>query len=156
MRVDIHNKERRAESWLLEFAKALCGGEVRGSNPAASNILYIELLSQPVSDTWRPWIGPRVLLLLATQGHVSTSNSPTIDQSASATSPPYGLYGPATSDRTDCTDRYSQHQIFACLAWRTDRDIFSIRTPFEKVNIPSESGRRDGRNGTVFVAFRAL
>jgi hypothetical protein len=68
----------------------------------------------------------------------------------------YGLYGPATSDRTDCTDRYSQHQIFACLAWRTDRDIFFIRRPFDKVNIPPESGRRDGCNGTVFVAFRAL
>ena len=47
-------------------------------------------------------------------------------------------------------------KIFACLAWRTDCDIFSIQTPFEKVNIPPESGRRDGRNGTVFVAFRAL
>jgi hypothetical protein len=131
-------------SWLLDFVKALCGGEVQGSNPAASNILYIELLSQPVSDTWCPWIGPRVLLLLATQGHVSTSESPKIDQSVAATSSLYGLYDPTTSDRTDCTDctdRYSQHQIFACLSWQTDRDIFSIRTPFEKVNIPPESGR---------------
>ena len=53
-------------------------------------------------------------------------------------------------------DRYNQHQIFAYLARRTDRDIFSIRTPFEKVNILSESGKWDGRNGTVFVAFQAL
>jgi hypothetical protein len=127
MRVDIHYKEHRAESWLVEFAKALCGGEVRGSNPAASNILYIELLSQPVSDTWHPWIGPRVLLLLATQGHVSTPDSPTIDQSASATSPPYGLYGPATSDRTDCTDRYSQHQTF-CLFGLTNRSRYLLHT----------------------------
>ena len=88
-------------------------GEVRGSNPMASNIFYKKLLSQPVSDMWHPWIGPCVLLLLATQGHMSTPDSPTIDQSASATSPPYGLYGPATSDRTDCTDRYSQHQTFS-------------------------------------------
>jgi hypothetical protein len=50
----------------------------------------------------------------------------------------------------------SQHQIFACLARRTDLDNFSIRTPFAKINIPPESGERDGRNGTVFVAFRAL
>jgi hypothetical protein len=76
---------------------------------------------------------------------------------------PRVLYGHATYavrschvSCTDCTDRYSQHQIFACLARRTDRDNFSIRTPFEKVNIPPESGRRDGRNGTIFVAFRAL
>jgi hypothetical protein len=50
----------------------------------------------------------------------------------------------------------SQHQNFACLARRTDRDNFSIRTPFAKVNILPESGERDGHNGTIFVAFRAL
>ena len=32
-------------------------------------------------------------------------------------------------------------QNFACLAWWTECDIFSIQTPFDKVNIPSESGR---------------
>jgi hypothetical protein len=37
--------------------------------------------------------------------------------------------------------------FFACLARRTDLDNFSIRTPFVKVNIPPESGERDGRNG---------
>ena len=47
-------------------------------------------------------------------------------------------------------------KFFTCLAWRTDRDIFSIRSPFDKVNILPESGRRDEHNGTVFVAFRAL
>ena len=47
-------------------------------------------------------------------------------------------------------------QNFPCLAWRTNRDIFSIRTPFEKVNIPPESRRRDGRNGTIFIAFWVL
>ena len=51
---------------------------------------------------------------------------------------PYGLYGQVQS----------ASQIFACLAWRTDRDISSIRTLFAKVNIPPESRRRDGRNGT--------
>jgi hypothetical protein len=43
---------------------------------------------------------------------------------------PYGLYGQVQSASKN----------FACLPWRTDRDIFSIRTPFEKVNIPPESG----------------
>jgi hypothetical protein len=42
------------------------------------------------------------------------------------------------------------------LTFRTERDISSIRTPFDEVNIPPESGRRAGRNGTGFVAFRAL
>jgi hypothetical protein len=76
---------------------------------------------------------------------------------------PRVLYGHATScstachvSCTDCTDRYSQHHFFTCLARRTDLDNFSIRTPFAKINIPPESGERDGRNGTVFVAFRAL
>jgi hypothetical protein len=43
--------------------------------------------------------------------------------------------------------------FFACLTFRTECDIFSIRTPFDKVNIPPESGRRDRRNGTGFIAF---
>jgi hypothetical protein len=55
----------------------------------------------------------------------------------------------------DCTD-YTVIPFFACFIFRTERDIFSIRTPFDEVNIPSESGRRDGCNGTGFVAFRAL
>ena len=46
--------------------------------------------------------------------------------------------------------------FFTCFARRTDLDNFSIRTPFAKVNIPPESGERDRRNGTVFVAFRAI
>jgi hypothetical protein len=57
---------------------------------------------------------------------------------------PYGLYG-----------LHSQ-QFFAYLTYWTERDIFSIRSLFEKVNIPPESRRRDGRNGIGFVAFQAL
>jgi hypothetical protein len=57
---------------------------------------------------------------------------------------PYGLYG-----------LHSQ-QFFPCLTFQTECDIFSIWTLFDKVNIPLESGRRDGCNGTSFVAFRAL
>jgi hypothetical protein len=66
--------------------------------------------------------------------------------------PPRQLYGLPRQ----LYDLPSQHQNFAYLARRTDRDNFSIRTPFAKINIPPESGERDGRNGTVFVAFRAL
>jgi hypothetical protein len=51
---------------------------------------------------------------------------------------------------------YSHPIFFFCLAFRTERDIFCIRSPFDEVNIPSESGRRDGRNGIGFVAFQAL
>jgi hypothetical protein len=74
------------------------------------------------------------------------------------------------SRHVSCTDMPRQHctachvavrpaqsaSFFACLTFRTERDIFSIRTPFDEVNIPPESGRRDGRNGIGFVAFRAL
>jgi hypothetical protein len=103
-----------------------------------------ETNNQIMSDTWRPRVGPRVLtpfasyrtrVTLGFDGHQPTK----ICHVTTVRS--YGLYGPATSD---CTDWYSQHLIFfACLAWRTDRDIFSIRSPFDKVNIPPESGRRD-------------
>jgi hypothetical protein len=51
---------------------------------------------------------------------------------------------------------YTVNNLFACLTFRTECDIFSIWTPFDKVNIPPESRRQDGRNGTGFVAFRAL
>jgi hypothetical protein len=70
---------------------------------------------------------------------------------------PRQLYGPATSAHDTWTVRTAQSAIFfACLTFRTERDIFSIRSPFDKVNIPPESGRRDRRNGIGFVAFRAL
>jgi hypothetical protein len=140
----------------------VCGGGP-GVEPRGLPIqfLYIEPNNQPMRDTWRPWIGPRVLILLPPTGHVSTS---LIRQHQPMKSVPrhppamssYGWYGPATSPYGLYGQVQSASKIFACLAWRTDRDIFSIRTPFEKVNIPPESGRRDGRNGTVFVAFRAL
>ena len=51
---------------------------------------------------------------------------------------------------------YSHPLFFACLPFRTEHDILLIRSPFDKVNIPPESGRRDGRNGIGFIAFRAL
>jgi hypothetical protein len=68
------------------------------------------------------------------------------------------------TDRTACTvschvslyGLYSHPLFFACLPFRTERDILLIRSPFDEVNIPPESGRRDGRNGAGFVAFRAL
>jgi hypothetical protein len=53
---------------------------------------------------------------------------------------------------TECTD-CTVNNFFACLPYQTKRDIFSIRSPFDKVNIPPESGIRDRRNGIGFVAF---
>jgi hypothetical protein len=46
--------------------------------------------------------------------------------------------------------------FFACLGFQTECDIFHIRSPFDEVNIWLKSGRRDERNGTGFVRFRAL
>ena len=109
-----------------------------------------------MGDTWRPWIGPRVSLLFATNRtrvnflfaihQPTTTCHVTIVRSYDPGTSPYRLYGQVKSTSKN----------FACLAWWTDRDIFSIRTPFEKVNIPPELGRRDKRNGTIFVAFWAL
>jgi hypothetical protein len=58
---------------------------------------------------------------------------------------PYGLYG-----------LHSQQFFFAYLTFQTECDIFSIQTPFNKVNIPPESGRRDRCNGVGFIGFQAL
>jgi hypothetical protein len=66
---------------------------------------------------------------------------------------PYDLYNQhATWHCTDCT----VIPFFACLPFRTERNILLIWSSFDEVNIPSESGRRDRRNGVGFVGFRAL
>jgi hypothetical protein len=143
------------------FVKVYIEGEVRGSNPADSHIqFYIANIDQPTRDTWRPCIGPRALMPFAanvTRVNIQLDNQqpikmhhvfhlPCHHDGTALPRGPYGLYGQVQS----------AFQIFACLAWQTDRDNSFIRTPFAKVNIPPESGRRDGRNGTVFIAFRAL
>jgi hypothetical protein len=103
-------------------------------------------------------------------GHVSPFHWTTLNQYEYATSSNYHVINCQDTvrsphqhctalprgDCTDCMDRSVIIIFFCCLARRTDRDNFSIRTPFAKVNIPPESGRRDGRNGTIFIAFRAL
>ena len=132
--------------------------EVKGSNPMDSQYnFYIWNNDQRMSDTWRPQVGPLVLILFAHNGHVSTCYSPTSTKENAPHHPPamspYGWYDPAMSPYGQVQ---SASKKISYLAWRTDRDIFSIRTPFEKENIPLESGRRDRRNGTVFVTFRAL
>jgi hypothetical protein len=101
-------------------------------------------------DTWHVLVTPRVLPYglprhryglprqHCTVCHVSTVRS--------ATSALYGLYGQVQS----------ASQNFACLARRTECDIFLIRTPFAIKIIPPESGRRAGRHGVGFVGIRAL
>ena len=134
-------------------------GEVRGSNPADSHKTFT--YNQPMRGTrGAHGLGHVSSYHLPSTGHVSTRYSPTSTNENVPRHPPtmspYGWYGPATSPYGLYGQVQSTSKKFPCLAWRTDRDIFSIQTPFEKVNIPPESGRRDGRNGTVFVAFRAL
>jgi hypothetical protein len=135
--------------------------EVPGSNPVDSkNILQSKY--KPIKGGTRgaPALGHVSSFHSLPIRHVSTSNwSTTVQPNKCTTSPirhvskmvrpstwPYGLYGQVQS----------ASQIFTCLTWRSNRDISSIRTPFAKINIPPESGKRDGRNGTVFISFRAL
>jgi hypothetical protein len=56
------------------------------------------------------------------------------------------------TDYTDCT----VSNFFASLTYRIERDIFSIQSLFDKVNILPKSGRRVRHNGIGFIAFRAL
>ena len=103
-------------------------------------------------DTCRVLVMPRVLRTVC---HVSPSGwttSAVRTCHVSCTALPRQLYRRAT-----WTVRTVQSSpFFACLTFQTERNIFSIRTPFDEVNIPPELGRRDGCNGTGFVAFRAL
>jgi hypothetical protein len=134
-------------------------GRSGGRTPRPPLVLHNHI-NQSTSDTWCQWIGPLVLTSLATNDMCHPSiRQPSTNESVPHHPPDtssYGWYGSSTSPYGLYGQVQSASKIFACLAWQTDRDIFSIRTPFEKVNIPPESGRRDGRNGTVFVAFRAL
>jgi hypothetical protein len=45
------------------------------------------------------------------------------------------------------------HPLFLPVCFSDRTRYLLIRSPFDEVNIPPESGRRDGRNGTGFVAF---
>jgi hypothetical protein len=72
---------------------------------------------------------------------------------------PRQLYG-----RTACTismpcgtvRTIQSSPFFAYLGFQTERDIFRIRSPFDELNIWTESGRRDRRNVTGFVRFQEL
>jgi hypothetical protein len=96
-------------------------------------------------DTCRILVMPHVLCTVCHVSPPGWSTSAVRTCHVSCTDVPRGLYG-----------LYSHPPFFACLPFRTERDIFSIRTPFDEVNIPPKSGRRDGRNGTGFIAIRAL
>jgi hypothetical protein len=116
------------------------------SSSCAATSLYGIHVSTVRSATCRLLVGPRQLYGLprvaSTMYHL---HLPRVLYGL-----PRQLYG-LTRVCTDCTDRYSQLPKFACLAFRTERDIFLIRTPFAIKIIPPDSGRRDGRNGTGFV-----
>jgi hypothetical protein len=103
-----------------------------------------------------PTIRPNVQICLP---HVITRGchmSPVQTCHVSLYGPATSVYGHATSASVRTVWTAQSTIFFACLTFRTECDIFSIRTPFDKVNIPPESGRRDGRNGVVFIRFRAL
>jgi hypothetical protein len=126
--------------------------------PATSAADVTRATCHPYSgDTCHLWIGPTVPVR---PNLPATCHSP----GAAMCHLPLDLPCVTCTDRTVCTvsmtrglyGLYSHPIFFACLTFRTERDIFSIRSPFDKVNIPPESGRRDGRNGIGFVAFRAL
>jgi hypothetical protein len=147
--------------------KSLVLGEVRGSNPTASIIFTKQNMSQSNEGHVAPKHWATCPLLICFQydtcHHMigqppANNNAPHHQTANSAAKSSYGrlrqLYGLCHVSSTTCP--VSAPFFFTCLARRTDRDIFSIQTLFAKVNIPPESGRRDRRNGTIFIAFQAL
>jgi hypothetical protein len=124
-----------------------------------------QIVNQNRGATWQPFIGPRGTLLFAKiRCHVSQIIRPssTNHRTCHVTCQPHHLYHLPHQHCTALPRGSTACPVsilfffFTCLARRTDLDNFSIRTPFAKINIPPESGERDGRNGTIFVAFRAL
>jgi hypothetical protein len=121
---------------------------------------YITNINQPTGDTWRPCIGPCALIpFVVNKTRVSpqfASSQPITIYHVIIDTSSYRWYSPAMSPYR-LYGLYGQVQstskIFVYLAWRTDCDIFSIRTLFEKVNILPELGRRDERNDIIFIAF---
>jgi hypothetical protein len=101
-------------------------------------------------DTCHPLTGPTVPVICSITCHVSSP------EAAMSAVRPYDLYSqPTMWNCTDCTDCTITH-FFACLGFRTECDIFHIRSPFDEVNIWPESRRRDEHNGASFFGFRAI
>jgi hypothetical protein len=103
-------------------------------------------------DTCHPCIGPSVCQIIMPR---VTSWTYHVLPSGVAMSAvwPYNLY----SHHATWTVRTVQSSpFFAYFPFQTERNIFLIRNPFDEINIPPKSGRRDRRNGASFVAFRAL
>jgi hypothetical protein len=96
------------------FAKALCGGEVWGSNPTDSNII-LHNNKKPIkgchvaAHDWATWH----LTINQRDATCRSLIRPTVNQQMLATSPHVRSYGSATSACTDCTE--SVIIIFFCL-----------------------------------------
>jgi hypothetical protein len=130
-----------------------CGGP--GVKPHGLQKVLInepKAISQNRGATWQPFIGPR--------GTFSFDNKmPRIitlfDHHQPTRTFHVGCQGVPSCHVTATCDSYglpSQH-FFACFTFRSERDIFSIRTPFDIKIIPPESGRRGGQNGIGFIEF---
>jgi len=108
---------------------------------------------QTMSDTWCLQIGSRVLIPFSIQQTCVDSwlanCQPTIIYHVTPIRS-YGLYGPATSDHTDCTDCTVSIKIFAYLTWRTDRYISCSWRPFETKRVALGSKRRGLRSHMVW------
>jgi hypothetical protein len=102
--------------WSDDYTKVLHSGGGLGVEPRGLPIILHTTINQTTSDTWCPWIGPRVLIPFATKWTRVTSRFDKLPTNNACHVTPVRSYGPATSDRTDCTDCTVSIKIFACLA----------------------------------------
>jgi hypothetical protein len=114
--------------WSDGYTKALCNVGGLGVEPRGLQLsfFYITNINQTMSDTWRPRIGPRVLTPFANKRTRVTSRFDSCQPMNAFHITFVRSYGPATSDRmdcTDCTDWYSQHQNF-CLFDFPNRSLY--------------------------------
>jgi hypothetical protein len=102
-----------------------------------------KLLNQSTSDTWRPWIGPRANIPLATNmTHVQCSFVHICQ--LSTTQPYHVSYGLPRQQPYRLYGLYSQRPFFfTCVSFRTECDISRSRRLFEPKRVALGSQRRD-------------
>jgi hypothetical protein len=122
----IYNKVRAVARLVIGVCISVCAlGRSGGRTPRTPYILQTTIITttQTTSDTWRPRIGPRVLIPFATKGHVSLPDSTTVNQPNVATSSVRSV----RSCHVRLYGLYSQHQNF-CLFDLTNRTRYLLHT----------------------------
>jgi hypothetical protein len=122
----IYIKVRVVARLVIGVCISVCAvGRSGGRTPQTPYILQTTIITttQTMSDTWHPWISPRLLIPFSTKGHVSLPDSTTVNQPDVATSSVRSIQ----SCHIRLYGLYSQHQNF-CLFNLMNRKRYLLHT----------------------------